>query len=142
MAKVLYDGFTKKRYGDGTQVYHDNVVIGDKKRYISLHKIILVATCLDPRMKELSPFLNEDDRESTFEYVLELMDDDLVRVSGDDSDEDEVENDKENMDDSSENDGFLMNYLWIMITKEKFLVIIMRYVMQNSTATGIYQNSQ
>ena len=57
-------------------------------------------------MKELSPFLNEDDRESTFEYVLELMDDDLVRVSGDDSDEDEVENDKENMDDSSENDGF------------------------------------
>ena len=57
------------------------------------------------------------------------MDDDLIRVSGVDSNEDEVENDKDNMDDSSENDGLLMNYLWIMVTKEKFLVIIMRYVM-------------
>ena len=34
------------------------------------------------------------------------MDDDLVRVSGVDFDEDEVENDKDNMDNSSESDGF------------------------------------
>ena len=50
-AKVLYEGFTTKRYGDGTQVFHDNVVIGANKRYISLHKTILVTTRLDPRMK-------------------------------------------------------------------------------------------
>ena len=33
-------------------------------------------------MKELSPFLNDNDREATFEYLLELMDDDLDKVSG------------------------------------------------------------
>ena len=36
-------------------------------------------------MKELSPFLNDNDREATIEYLLELMDDDLDKVSGIDS---------------------------------------------------------
>ena len=81
----MYDDFTTKRYGDGTQVFHDNVVIGANKRYIYLHKIILVTTRLDPMMKGLSPFLNDNDREATFEYLLEPMDDDLVKVSGIDS---------------------------------------------------------
>ena len=35
-------------------------------------------------MKELSPLLNYNDREATFEYLLELMDDDLDKVSGTD----------------------------------------------------------
>ena len=85
IAKLLYGDFTTKRYGDRTQVFHDNVVIGANKRYISLHKIILVTTSLDPRMKELSPFLNDNDREATFEYLLELMYDNLDKCSGIDS---------------------------------------------------------
>ena len=32
IAKVLYEDFTTKRYGNGTQVFHDNVVIGANKR--------------------------------------------------------------------------------------------------------------
>lgn len=44
-----------------------------------------MATRLNPRMKELSPFLNDNNRESTFKYLLELMDDDLNGVSGIDS---------------------------------------------------------
>ena len=82
IAKVFYEDFTRKRYGDGTQVFRDNLVIGANRRYISLHKIILVTTRLDPRMKYLNPFLNDKDREATFEYLLELMDDDLDKVSG------------------------------------------------------------
>ena len=85
IAKVLYEDFTTKRYGDGTHIFNDNVVIGANKRYISLHKTILVTTSLDPRMNELSPFLNDNHREAKFEYMLELMDDDLDKVSGIDS---------------------------------------------------------
>ena len=81
IANILYEDFTTKLYGDGTQVFHDNVVIGANKRYISLHKIILVTTIFDPRMKELSPFLNDNDVEENFEYLLELMDDDLDKFS-------------------------------------------------------------
>ena len=44
-----------------------------------------MTTRLDPMMKGLSPFLNDNDREATFEYLLELMDDDLDKVSGIDS---------------------------------------------------------
>ena len=85
IAKLLYEDFTTKRYGDGTQVFRDNVVIGANKRYIYLHKIILVTTSLYTRMKELIPFLNDNHREAKFEYMLELMDDDLDKVSGIDS---------------------------------------------------------
>ena len=46
IAKVLYEDFTTKRYGDGTQVFHYNVVLGAKKIYTSLHKIIVVTTSL------------------------------------------------------------------------------------------------
>ena len=45
----------------------------------------MVTNSLDPRMKELSPLLNDNDREANFEYLLELMDDDLDKVSGIDS---------------------------------------------------------
>ena len=48
-------------------------------------KIILVDTIIDTRMKQLSTFLNGNDREATFEYLLELMDDDLDKVLGVDS---------------------------------------------------------
>ena len=41
-----------------------------------------MTTSLDPRMKELSPLLNENDREATFEYLFKLMDDDIDKVSG------------------------------------------------------------
>ena len=41
-----------------------------------------MTTILDPRMKEFSPFLNDNDRESTFEYLLELMDDYLDNFPG------------------------------------------------------------
>ena len=81
----MYKDFTTKRYGDGTQVFNDNVVIGKNKIYISLHKIILVTTSLDPRMKNLSPFISENDGEATFAYLLEMIDDDLAKVSGIDS---------------------------------------------------------
>ena len=36
-------------------------------------------------MKQLSSFLNENDGEETFEYLLELMDDNLDKISGIDS---------------------------------------------------------
>ena len=81
----MYEDFTTNRYGNGTQVFHDNVVIGANKIYIYLHKIILVTTRLDLRMKELSPFLNDNNMEATFEYLLGLTDDDLDKVSGIDS---------------------------------------------------------
>ena len=55
---------------------------GANKRYIYLHKVILVTTSLDPRMKELSTFLNGNDSEATYEYLLELMDEDIDKVSG------------------------------------------------------------
>ena len=62
IAKVLYEEFNTEHYGNGTKLFHDNVVIVANKRYISLHKIILVTTSLDPRVKDLSPFLNDNYR--------------------------------------------------------------------------------
>lgn len=34
LGKVLYKGFTKKRYDNGTQVFHVIIVIGKKSKYI------------------------------------------------------------------------------------------------------------
>ena len=49
--KVFYEYFTTKRRGNRTRVFHENVVIGANKIYISLHKIILLTTRLDPMIK-------------------------------------------------------------------------------------------
>ena len=46
IAKLLYEDFTTKRYGNGTQVLHVNVFIGANIIYISLHKIILLTPAL------------------------------------------------------------------------------------------------
>lgn len=47
--------------------------MGSGNCYISLHKVVLAATALDPRMKKLDPVMNENDRELTFKYVQEMM---------------------------------------------------------------------
>ena len=80
---ILFSGGTTRRSSDlCPRMSGLYVVIGANKIYIYLHKIILVTTSLDPRMKELSPFLNGNDGEEIFEYLLELIDDDLDKVSG------------------------------------------------------------
>lgn len=73
LATVMLEDFENKRYGNGEQVYHEQIQIGKMNRYVSLHRIILVAAALDPQMKHFTPFASEDDKIKTYEYVLQLM---------------------------------------------------------------------
>ena len=73
LAQKMYTDFVQHRYGDGTTVFHDNYVLGNLQRYISLHKIVLVATFLDPRFKFLTPFIPDADKPRIHSYVLSLM---------------------------------------------------------------------
>ena len=132
---MYYIGILSKKYGDGTQNFHDEVVTGHKKKHISLHKSILVATSLDPRMKMFSPFINDDDREATFEYLLTLMGDDFdnfliltllrnQRLMWSQIMKVMVKISQVNMKVSP-------NYLGITITRVYFLMTKTRYVMPN-----------
>jgi hypothetical protein len=73
LAQKMYSDFVDKRYGDGSKVFHLDYVLGRQQRYISLHKIVIVAAFLDPRFKNLHPFVPESDRPAVFSYVLTLM---------------------------------------------------------------------
>ena len=73
LAQRMYSDFVNNRYGDGNTVFHDGYVLGNLQRYISLHKIVLVATFLDPRFKSLHPFVPITDRDKVHQYVLSLM---------------------------------------------------------------------
>jgi zinc finger BED domain-containing protein 1 (E3 SUMO-protein ligase ZBED1) len=73
LARRMYNDFVSNRYGDGSEVYHDNYVLGNLQRYISLHRIVLVATFLDPRFKKLTPFVPESEHGKVHQYVLSLM---------------------------------------------------------------------
>ena len=73
LAQQMYLDFVERRYGDGSTVFHDNYVLGRQQRYISLHKIVIVAAFLDPRFKNLHPFVPETDRPKVHAYVVTLM---------------------------------------------------------------------
>ena len=69
----MYSDFVDHRYGDGSRVFHTDYVLGRQQRYISLHKIVIVSAFLDPRFKNLHPFLPESEKPAVFSYVLTLM---------------------------------------------------------------------
>lgn len=69
----MHTDFVNNRYGNGSSVFHNNYVLGNLQRYVSLHKIVLVATFLDPRFKSLYPFIPAADQPKVFTFVLELM---------------------------------------------------------------------
>lgn len=59
---MMYNDFVQNRDGDESTVYHEGYILGNLQRYISLHKIVLVAAFLDPRFKSLHPFVPEPDK--------------------------------------------------------------------------------
>jgi len=73
LAEKMLDDFIRNRYGHGSSVFHDNYVLGNLQRYVSLHKIVLVATFLDPRFKNLHPFIPQADKRKIYDCVLGLM---------------------------------------------------------------------
>jgi hypothetical protein len=73
LANKMFVDFVNNRYGDGSTVFNDRYVLGNLQRYISLHKIVLVATFLDPRFKSLHPFVPNADRDKVHQHVLSLM---------------------------------------------------------------------
>lgn len=81
-------------------------------------------------MKKLSPFLNDNDRESTFEYLLKLMDDDLDRDSsidvGNESEINEEIIDKHKRQDDSS--GLYSEPSMENANQSDFCVTTMRYV--------------
>ena len=89
--KMLMD-FNNNRYGDGSTVFHHQYVLGNLQQYVSLHKIVVVATFLDPRFKTLHPFILEADKPKIFAYVLELMQEIAEGNKNKDSSNREVEN--------------------------------------------------
>jgi hypothetical protein len=91
LAKVLLKDFNQNRYGDGTAVFHDQVVIGRGNRCLSLHPDVILATALDPRMKSLAPFIPVGEHQRVWDKLLQEMIA-LARVAdGDDSDDEEEE---------------------------------------------------
>ena len=73
LASVLLNDFVRKRYGDGSWVFHEEVVVGRLNRYVSLHPIAIVVAALDPQFKTLSPYVPKDDHTRVWDYVLKLM---------------------------------------------------------------------
>mmetsp|Transcript_12832 Transcript_12832/g.25980 ORF Transcript_12832/g.25980 Transcript_12832/m.25980 type:complete len:754 (-) Transcript_12832:39-2300(-) len=73
LSQIMYRDFVENRYGDGSTVFHDEYVLGNLQRYISLNKIVLVASFLDPRFKSLHPFVPAADKQKIISYVLSLM---------------------------------------------------------------------
>lgn len=73
LATKMYNDYVQNRYGDGNTVYHDDYVLGRMQRYISMHKIVLVATFLDPRFKSLHPFVPDADKPRIYSHIVTLM---------------------------------------------------------------------
>ena len=73
LAKILLKDFNERRYGDGTQVFFEEVKIGAYNRYVSLHPKIVLASALDPRTKGLSPFIPENDHDQIDDALLDLI---------------------------------------------------------------------
>lgn len=90
LVTVLYRDFTTNIYSDGSQDFHNEIVIGSVSRYISLLKITPVNTSLDPRMKGISMFMNDDDMYSSFAYLLSLIDEHVVQNLYNDSTNNEL----------------------------------------------------
>ena len=73
LAQKMLSDVVNHRYGDGSSVFYDEYVLGNLQRYVSLHKVVLVATFLDPRFKSLYPFVPATDQSKIFAFVRELM---------------------------------------------------------------------
>jgi hypothetical protein len=74
LVKVLLADFTNNCYGDGLQILYSDVQIGHRRRYISLHPDVIIATSLDPRMKHLSPFVqSHEEKQEIWGLLLQKM---------------------------------------------------------------------
>lgn len=91
LARILLADFNDNCYGDGSQILYSDVQIGHRRRYVSLHLSVVIATALDPRMKHLTPFVqNEDERQCIWDLLstkMEIYYQDLVtnQTKNDDS---------------------------------------------------------
>ena len=75
LAKVMHDDLVKNRFGNtAARMFHNPVVMGQRNRYVSLNPLHLAATALDPRMKNLSPFIpTEDEKKEIWAHVQSLL---------------------------------------------------------------------
>jgi hypothetical protein len=91
LARILLADFNDNCYGDGSQILYSDVQIGHRRRYVSLHLSVVIATALYPRMKHLTPFVqNEDERQCIWDLLstkMEIYYQDLVtnQTKNDDS---------------------------------------------------------
>lgn len=65
MSNVFYGEFTIKIYAISSQDFRYETLIGSGNMCALLCNINLLVTSIDQRMKELSPFMNDDDMYST-----------------------------------------------------------------------------
>eukprot|EP00559_Dactyliosolen_fragilissimus_P004855 CAMPEP_0184865878 /NCGR_PEP_ID=MMETSP0580-20130426/19513_1 /TAXON_ID=1118495 /ORGANISM="Dactyliosolen fragilissimus" /LENGTH=777 /DNA_ID=CAMNT_0027365255 /DNA_START=221 /DNA_END=2554 /DNA_ORIENTATION=- len=75
LSRVMHDDLIQKRFGNTAErMFHNPVVIGARNRYTSLNPLHLAATALDPRMKNLSPFISsEEEKEEIWAHVLSSL---------------------------------------------------------------------
>lgn len=73
LAQKMYVDFVENRYGDGSIVFHPEYRFGRLQRYVSLHKIVIVAAFLDPRFKQLDPFVPKGEKDEVYQHVFTLM---------------------------------------------------------------------
>jgi hypothetical protein len=83
LANKMYTDYVNNRYGDGSNVFNENYKLGNLQRYVSIHKIALVAAFLDPRFKNLKPFLPEAEHSKVHQYVLAMMQEHVRNNSSD-----------------------------------------------------------
>jgi zinc finger BED domain-containing protein 1 (E3 SUMO-protein ligase ZBED1) len=73
IAKVLLDDFELRWFGNNNSLFDGTVRRGAKNRQIGIHPILLIATFLDPRFKDLGSVPDEADKERIRKHVLNLM---------------------------------------------------------------------
>lgn len=73
LAQKMYTDFVDNRYGDGSIVFLPDYRLGRLQRYVSLHRIVIVAAFLDPRFKQLDPFVPKEEKDYVYQHVFTLM---------------------------------------------------------------------